>query len=245
MTLQAALQLILYFGVLLLITRPLGAYMAHVFCGERTFLHPALGGLERGAYRLLGVDPEEDMRWTTYAVAMLMFSLVTLLFKYAALRLQGFLPLNPQDLGSAQMPPQLAFNTAVSFATNTNWQSYSLEPTVSYFSNMVALAIHNWASAAVGLAIAMAVVRGCARKNSGGIGNFWADVVRATLYVLLPMCLVGGYPVPRHGRAADAYGLGARTPPCGAAVHRAFGIRRPNATSRTACFGGAAHRRDK
>jgi potassium-transporting ATPase potassium-binding subunit len=192
MTFQAILLLLAYFGVLLLITKPLGSYMARVFEGERTLLHGALGWLERGTYRVLGVDPKQDMKWTTYSVAMLMFSVTSLIFTYGALRLQGGLPLNPQHLGAKQMPAHLAFNTAVSFTTNTNWQSYSPEVTVSYFSNMVALAIHNWASAAVGIAVAIAVIRGFARKSANGIGNFWADVVRCTLYVLLPLCLVGG-----------------------------------------------------
>jgi len=192
MTFQGTLLLLIYFGALLLITKPLGSYMARVFEGERTFLHGALGWLERGTYRALGVDSKEDMKWTTYSVAMLLFSLATLLFTYGAIRLQGILPLNPQHLGAEQMPPHLAFNTAVSFTTNTNWQSYSPELSVSYFSNTVALAIHNWASAAVGMAIAMAVIRGFARKSASGIGNFWADVVRCTLYVLLPLCLLGG-----------------------------------------------------
>jgi K+-transporting ATPase ATPase A chain len=191
MTSSAILLLLTYFGILLLITRPLGAYMARVFEGQRTPLQRVLGSLERGTYRALGVDPNEDMKWTAYAVAMLTFSLVSLLFSYAALRLQGVLPLNPQGFGAAQMPAQLAFNVAVSFTTNSNWQSYSPDVTLSYFSNMVALAIHNWASAAVGIAIGIAVIRGFARKGASGIGNFWADVVRCTLYVLLPLCLVG------------------------------------------------------
>src|SRR6478735_10981407 len=191
MTFQGTLLLLIYFGALLLITKPLGSYMARVFEGERTFLHGALGWLERGTYRALGVDSKEDMKWTTYSVAMLLFSLATLLFTYGAIRLQGVLPLNPQGLGAEQMPPHLAFNTAVSFTTNTNWQSYSPELTVSYFSNMVALAIHNWASGAVGMAIAVAVIRGFARKSARGIGNFWADTVRCTLYVLLPISFLG------------------------------------------------------
>lgn len=185
-------QSLLFFGILLLITKPLGSYMARVFAGENTFLHAALGPIERGTCRLLGVDPERDMKWTTYATAVLAFSLATLLFTYAVLRLQGFLPLNPQGMSGEQMPPHLAFNTAVSFTSNTNWQSYSPELTVSYFSNMVGLAIHNWASAAVGIAIAIAVIRGFARRSADGLGNFWADVVRATLYVLLPISLLGG-----------------------------------------------------
>jgi K+-transporting ATPase ATPase A chain len=191
MTASAIVQILVFFGILLLVTKPLGSYLVRVFAGEKTALHRVLGGLERGTYRVLGVDPEQDMKWTTYSVAMLMFSLATGLFTYAALRLQGVLPLNPQGFGAKQMTPDLAFNTAVSFTTNTNWQSYSPEVTLSYFSNMVALAIHNWASAAVGIAIAMAVIRGFSRRSAAGIGNFWADVVRCTLYVLLPICLVG------------------------------------------------------
>jgi K+-transporting ATPase ATPase A chain len=191
MTAFGTLQLIVFLGLLLLIMKPLGAHMARVFEGESTFLHRTLGWLERRIYRLLGVDPAQDMKWTAYATAMLLFSLVSLVFSYAALRLQGFLPLNPQGFGAQQMPPDLAFNTAVSFTTNTNWQAYSPEVTISYFSNMVALAIHNWASAAAGIAVAIAVVRGFARKSASGIGNFWADMVRGTLYVLLPICFVG------------------------------------------------------
>jgi K+-transporting ATPase ATPase A chain len=191
MTSLATLQILLYFGILLLIAKPLGSHMVRVFAGEKTFLQRGLGWLERGTYRVLGIDPEQNMKWTTYSVAMLVFSLITLLFSYAALRLQGFLPLNPQHFGAKQMPPDLAFNTAVSFTSNTDWQSYSPELTVSYFSNMVALAIHNWASAAVGIAIAITIIRGFARKNANGLGNFWADVVRATLYVLLPIALIG------------------------------------------------------
>lgn len=188
----AILQLVLYFAILLLIVKPLGSHMARVFAGEKTFLHRGLGWLERGTYRALGIDPEQNMKWTTYALAMLAFSLATLVFTYVTLRLQGILPLNPQHFGAKQMTPDLAFNTAVSFTTNTNWQSYSPEVSISYFSNMVALAIHNWASAAVGIAIAIAVIRGFARRDADGIGNFWADTVRCTLYVLLPIALVGG-----------------------------------------------------
>lgn len=191
MTALATVQMVLFFGILLLIAKPLGSHMARVFAGEKTFLHRGLGWLERSTYRALGIDPDQDMKWTTYAIAMLMFSLATLLFTYAVLRLQGILPLNPQHLGARQMTPDLAFNTAVSFTTNTNWQGYSPEISVSYFSNMVALAIHNWASAAVGMAIAIAVIRGFAQRNANGIGNFWADVVRCTLYILLPLALVG------------------------------------------------------
>jgi K+-transporting ATPase ATPase A chain len=185
------LQLILYSALLLLVTKPLGSYMLNVFEGQTTVLTRALAWLERGTYKLLGIDPNEDMRWTRYASAMLVFSLVSLVVSYAGLRLQGSLPLNPQHFGVKQMPPDLAFNTAVSFTTNTNWQAYSPELTLSYFSNMVWLAFQNWASAAVGIAIAIGVIRGFARQGADGIGNFWADVVRCTIYVLLPMCFLG------------------------------------------------------
>jgi potassium-transporting ATPase potassium-binding subunit len=191
MTAFATAQMLLFFGLLFILTRPLGTYMAKVFSGEKTFMSRGLGWLERGTYRVLGVDPEQDMKWTTYSVAMLLFSLVSLLFTYTTLRLQGFLPLNPQGFGGKQMTPDLAFNTAVSFTTNTNWQNYSPDVTLSYFSNMVALAIHNWASAAVGMAIAIAVIRGFSRKSASGVGNFWADTVRGTVYVLLPLALLG------------------------------------------------------
>lgn len=191
MTNFGILQLALYAGLLLLIVKPLGSYMARVFEGQSSFLSRRLGWFERGTYRALGVNPDHDMKWTEYAVSMLLFSLASLVFTYAALRLQGVLPLNPQHLGTKQMTPDLAFNTAVSFTTNTNWQAYSPELTISYFSNMVALAIHNWSSAAVGMAIAIAVIRGFARKSASGVGNFWADVVRCTLYVLFPIALVG------------------------------------------------------
>jgi K+-transporting ATPase ATPase A chain len=191
MTLNSVLQIGLYFGLVLLLTKPLGNYIARVFSGERTWLTRLLGPVERAIYRLLGVDPTLSMKWTEYAKSMLWFSFVSLGFTYAALRLQGYLPLNPLKLGARQMPPDLAFSTAASFATNTNWQSYSPELTVSYFSNMVALGIHNWASAAVGLAVAIAVIRGFAGRATCVIGNFWVDVVRGTLYVFLPLCFVG------------------------------------------------------
>ena len=191
MTPLAIAQIALFFVLLLALVRPLGVYMARVLEGERTFLQGGLGWLERGTYRLLGISPAENMKWTTYAVSLLLFSLVSLLFSYAVLRLQGYLPLNAQGLGGAQMPPDLAFNTAVSFTSNTNWQNYSPELSLSIFSNMVGLAIHNWASAAAGLAVAVALIRGFARQARSGIGNFWADMVRATLYILLPLSLVG------------------------------------------------------
>jgi K+-transporting ATPase ATPase A chain len=190
MTGAGIVQILVFFGLIVLLTKPLGAYMARVFEGERTLLSPVLRPLERGLYRLFGVDEAEDMRWTTYSLALLAFSVVGGLFTYALLRLQGILPLNPQHYTGAQMTPDLSFNTAMSFLTNTNWQSYSPETTISYFSNMVALATHNWISAATGIAVAIAIVRGFARASVQGLGNFWADMTRATLYVLLPICLV-------------------------------------------------------
>ncbi len=183
--------MLLFCGLLLLCVKPLGAYMARVFLGERTFLSPVIGPVERGLYKLFGVDENrDDQPWTHYAASLLAFSLVGMLLTYVLLRMQGLLPWNLQGFGSAQMPADLAFNTSASFTTNTNWQSYAPESTVSYFSNMVALAIHNWMSAASGMAVAIALVRGIARRNASGIGNFWVDVTRATLYILLPMCLV-------------------------------------------------------
>jgi len=192
MTGTAAIQILLFFAVLLAITKPLGIYMQKVFDGERTWLTPVLRPIERLWYILCRVDENEDMKWTTYAIAMLVFSAVGALVTYAMLRLQGSLPLNPQKFDGTQMTAHLAFNTANSFATNTNWQSYTPEQTVSYFSNMVALAIHNWMSAATGVAIAVALIRGFARKSAHGIGNFWVDLTRCTLYVLLPISLIAG-----------------------------------------------------
>jgi K+-transporting ATPase ATPase A chain len=190
MTYYGIAQIVIFFGLIMLITKPLGSYMARVFNGERTFLYPVLRPLEKLCYRLFRVNEQEDMRWATYTFAMLAFSVVGGLFTYALLRLQGILPLNPQHLTGAQTTPDLSFNTAMSFMTNTNWQSYSPETTVSYFSNMVALATHNWMSAATGIAVAVAIIRGFARHTANGLGSFWADVTRAMLYVLLPLCLI-------------------------------------------------------
>ena len=185
--LNGTLQILLFFSILLVTVTPVGKYMHRVFEGEARFMR----WLERPLYRLLGVREDDDQPWTHYAGSLLMFSVVGLLITYVLLRTQGSLPMNGGSLGAAQMPPHLAFNTAASFTTNTNWQSYSPELAVSNFSNMVALAIHNWMSAAAGIAVAIAVVRGFARRSAKGIGNFWVDTVRATLYVLLPACLVG------------------------------------------------------
>jgi potassium-transporting ATPase potassium-binding subunit len=191
MTANGVLQLLLFFGLVLLLTKPMGAYMARVFQGERSLLSPALRPVERLFYKLLGIREDEEMKWTTYAFALLMFSAVGGVLSYALLRLQGHLPFNPQHLSGKEMTSDLAFNTSMSFTTNTNWQNYVPEAVVSYFSNMVALATHNWMSAAAGIAVAIALVRGFARHSAKGLGSFWVDVTRATLYVLLPLCLVG------------------------------------------------------
>lgn len=192
MTSLNVLQVLIYFAIILAVTKPLGIYMQRVFDGERTFLSPLLRPLEKFWYQVSGVKEDDDQPWTAYAIAMLIFTVVGVLFTYAALRLQAFAPafLNPQKFGGDQMTAHLAFNTSNSFATNTNWQNYSPELTLNYWSNMVALAIHNWMSAATGIAIAVALIRGFARKSARGIGNFWVDLTRATMYVLLPIAFV-------------------------------------------------------
>jgi K+-transporting ATPase ATPase A chain len=188
MTANGWLQIGVFFAVLLAVTKPLGVFMARVFSGERTFLDPALRPIERGLYRLTGVDEKREMRWTEYTVAMLLFSGVSMLVLYLLERVQRWAPLNPQKL--ANVAPDLAFNTAASFTTNTNWQAYTPETTMSYLTQMAGLAYHNFLSAAVGIAIAIALVRGIARRESETIGNFWVDLTRCILWVLLPVCLV-------------------------------------------------------
>jgi K+-transporting ATPase ATPase A chain len=197
-TANGFLQIFAFFLILLALTKPLGSYMARVFEGKRTFMHAVLRPVERSIYRLCGIREEEEQRWTGYAGALLLFSLVGLLLTYFIQRLQGYLPFNPQGFGTAHPPAgatamtsDLAFNTAVSFTTNTNWQSYVPETTMSYFTQMVGLATHNFFSAAAGIAVAIAVVRGFARHSSDKLGNFWVDLVRSTVYVLLPLSIVG------------------------------------------------------
>jgi potassium-transporting ATPase potassium-binding subunit len=184
MTANGWLQFVVFFAVLLLLMRPLGLYIARVLEGQVTFLRP----LESLLYRACGIKPEQEMTWQQYSIAMLIFSFVSLLLTYVIERAQAILPWNPQHL--AGVAPALAFNTAVSFTTNTNWQSYTPETTMSYFTQMAGLAYHNFLSAAVGIAVAVALLRGIARKQSATIGNFWADTTRAVLYILLPICLV-------------------------------------------------------
>jgi K+-transporting ATPase ATPase A chain len=183
------LQLSLYIGALLLITKPMGLYLMQVLDSNgKTWLDWFVRPFERVTYRVLGVDPKQEHDWKRYTIAMLLFSLVSMIFTYAILRLQNFLPLNPQKFGA--LTPDLSFNTSASFTTNTNWQSYTPESTMSYLSQMVALVIHNFGSAAVGIALAAALVRGIARATTKLLGNFWVDLVRINYYLLLPICVV-------------------------------------------------------
>src|SRR3984957_6465696 len=185
------LELAIYLIVLILITKPLGIYLVHVLDAHgKTFMDPVVKPLEKLSYRLLGVDPEKEQTGLQYTIAMLVFTGGPVLFTYALLGLQGFLPLNQDPKTFQAVTDPLAFNTAISFSTNTNWQSYSGESTMSYFSQMVALAVHNFMSAAVGIAVAAAVIRGIARHTAKTIGNFWVDLVRITYYLLLPICIL-------------------------------------------------------
>jgi K+-transporting ATPase ATPase A chain len=190
MTASGWFQILLFLALVLLVTKPMGIFMTRVFSRERTFMDPVLRPIERLLYRVTGVDEGHEMRWTEYAISMLLFSLVSMIVLYLIQRLQGYLPFNPQRLGAVS-PAHLAFNTAASFTTNTNWQAYSGETTMSYFTQMVGLAYHNFVSAAVGIALAIAFIRGIARRQMQTIGNFWVDVVRCSLWVLLPFCVVG------------------------------------------------------
>jgi len=192
MTSVGILQIAIFFGLILVCTKPLGSFMAHLFEGQRTFLHPVLRWLEVLTYKAIGVKEEVEQRWTQYTAALLSFSLFGFLLTYLLQRAQGFLPLNPQNFNAGNVPPDLAFNTATSFVTNTNWQAYSGEATMSYFVQMAALAVQNFASAAAGMAIAVALIRGFARQEKKTIGNFWVDVTRATVYVLLPLSIITG-----------------------------------------------------
>src|SRR5262249_10596108 len=189
MTLNGWSQIGVFLLAVLLVTAPLGRFMTRVFNRERTRLDPVLRPVERGIYRLTGVDETHEMRWTEYAVALLLFSVVSMLVLYLMQRWQGVLPWNPQAFGA--VAPDLAFNTAASFTTNTNWQAYGGETTMSYFTQMAGLAYHNFVSAAVGIAVAIAFIRGIAQQEKDTIGNFWVDMVRASLWVLLPIAIVG------------------------------------------------------
>lgn len=198
MTLNGWLQILFFFAIIVAVTKPLGVFMAHVFNREKTFLDPLLRPVERLIYKLTGVNEVREMRWTEYAVTMLYFSGVSMLLLYLMQRLQGYLPLNPQHLPGVDAGASAtggfvasAFNTAASFTTNTNWQSYVPEVTMSYLTQMAGLAYHNFVSAAVGIALAIAFIRGISRRQMQTIGNFWVDMTRAALWVCLPFCIVG------------------------------------------------------
>ena len=188
MTVNGWIQILVFAALLVAVTRPLGGFMTRVFTGERTWLSPVLRPAERGLYRLAGVDETTEQHWMTYAVSMLLFNLAGLLLLYAMQRMQGLLPLNPQGMGA--VPADLAFNTAASFTTNTNWQNYGGESTMGHFVQIAGLTVQNFVSAATGIALAVALVRGFARAGARTVGNFWVDLTRGTLYVLLPLCLV-------------------------------------------------------
>ncbi|MER9461669.1 potassium-transporting ATPase subunit KdpA [Mesorhizobium sp. M0387] len=188
MTLNGWIQILVYCGIVVLLVKPLGGYMYRVFNGDRTLLSPILGPVERGLYRISGTSEREEQHWTAYAAGIIFFSLASFLVLYFVQRLQGVLPYNPA--GMASVEPNLAFNTAVSFVTNTNWQNYGGESTMSYLVQMAGLTVQNFMSAAVGIAIAVALIRGFARASAKSIGNFWVDMTRCTLYILLPLSVV-------------------------------------------------------
>src|SRR5579871_254322 len=190
MTLNGWIQIALFSVIIIALTKPLGGYMTRVFNGERTFLSPLLRPVERLLYGLSGVDEKEDQHWLVYAIAMLAFSMTGFLVLYALQRLQAVLPFNPQGLPA--VGEHLAFNTSVSFVTNTNWQSYVPETTMSYLVQMAGLTVHNFLSAATGIVLAVALIRGFARRSARGVGNFWTDLTRCTLYILFPISIVIG-----------------------------------------------------
>jgi len=196
-TLNSVLQVFLFLLLVLLITKPMGLYLNKVFAGERTWLSPVLVPVERFFYRLAGINPEEEQKWTSYVIAMLLFSLTSMLLTYLILRTQQWLPLNPERFGPVEQ--RLAFNTAASFTTNTNWQSYAGEQTMSYLSQMLGLAFHNFVSAATGMALAVALMRGLTRHSAQHLGNFWVDLTRGTLYILLPISIVGALVLVSQG----------------------------------------------
>src|SRR6476620_8606613 len=190
MTFIGWIQILLFCAIVVALVKPLGGYMTRVFNGERTLLSPALRPIEVVLYGVGGVDEKREQHWLTYTVAMLLFNLVGFLLLYALMRLQGGLPFNPAE--QSAVAPDLAFNTAVSFATNTNWQNYGGETTMSYLTQMLGLTVQNFLSAATGIVLAVALIRGFARASMNTVGNFWVDVTRCTLYILLPICVVYG-----------------------------------------------------
>ncbi|HML30277.1 MAG TPA: potassium-transporting ATPase subunit KdpA [Hyphomicrobium sp.] len=189
MTINGWIQILVFAGIIIALVKPLGGYLTRVLNGERTILSAIMGPLERGLYRVAGTNEKEEQHWTTYALAMLLFNLAGFTVLYLVQRLQGGLPFNPQGLGAIE--PTSAFNTAVSFMTNTNWQGYGGETTMSYLTQMAGLTVQNFVSAATGIAIAVALIRGFSRASGKTVGNFWVDLTRITLYVLLPICFVG------------------------------------------------------
>jgi potassium-transporting ATPase potassium-binding subunit len=191
MTNSGILQIVFFFALIFVFTKPLGAYMARVFQGQRTLMHPVVRPLEVLTYKLIGVREDAEQRWTKYTASLLSFTIFGFVLVYLLQRVQGFLPFNPQHLNAGNVSPDSAFNTAASFTTNTNWQSYSGESTLSYFVQMAGLTVQNFLSAAAGIAIAIAVARGFARHEAKTLGNFWVDVTRAFFYVLLPISLIG------------------------------------------------------
>ena len=190
MTFNGWLQIALYAVLVVLLTKPMGGYMTRVFAGERTLLRPVLRPIELGIYKMCGVEENEEQHWVGYAIAMLAFSFAGFVIMYGIQRLQNVLPLNPQ--GQDAVSPDLAFNTSVSFMTNTNWQSYVPETTMSYLTQMTALTVHNFVSAATGIALAIALIRGFARRSAQTIGSFWVDLTRCVLYILLPISVIVG-----------------------------------------------------
>lgn len=197
MTANGWFQIVCYLLAILIVTKPMGVFMSRVFNGEKTFLDPVLRPIEKLIYRLAGIDEKQEMRWTEYTIAMLLFSGVSMTLLYLIERTQKWLPLNPQKLPNVE--PGLAFGTAASFTTNTNWQSYVPESTMSYFTQMAGLAYHNFASAAVGIVLAIVVIRGIARKETDKLGNFWVDTTRCLLWILLPVCFVASLVLVSQG----------------------------------------------
>jgi len=198
MTANGWIQIVIFLALILAVTKPMGVFMTRVFNRERTFMDPVLRPVERLIYRTTGVDETHEMRWTEYAFSMLLFSAVSMLLLYLMQRVQGHLPFNPQKFAGVT-PEHLAWNTAASFTTNTNWQAYSGETTMSYFTQMAGLTYHNFISAATGIALAIAFIRGIARRQMQTIGNFWVDMVRSCLWVLLPFCIVGALVLVSQG----------------------------------------------
>ncbi len=205
MTANGLLQLVFYVVVLLLLAKPLGAYMARVYEGRPTWLDRPLGWLERLVYRLSGVRADQEMSWKVYALTMLLFNVAGLLLVYLLQRVQGVLPLNPQGFGAVS--PDSSFNTAVSFASNTNWQGYGGETTMSYLTQMLALTVQNFVSAATGMAVLVALIRGFARRSAQTIGNFWVDLTRTTIYILLPLSIIWSLALVSPGRGPDVRGV--------------------------------------